>query len=196
MIRKPVLLAVLLLGLAACGEDERAGVVTERDVDDPRGSLVVVGDSLAVGAAPYLPDALARWSIRTNALGGRTLEEGMDILADQDVDDGDVVAISLFTNNNPADVASLVQAVRTSASRARCVVWSTIVAPGVGGTSFRTANAALRRLDAELGDRMELVRWDEHVAAVPDHLSYDEVHATEPGYRARARLYADAVERC
>lgn len=183
-----MLVALLLAGCGGGSDDEPRPADGERDV-------VMVGDSLAVGTEPYLADLLGR-DVETDAESGRLLEEGIDLVDDTGVDADDVLAISLFTNNGPTDVESLTDAVRSAANKASCVVWATISAPAIGGDTYDEANRALARLADELGDRMQLVDWAAHIRAYPEHMSYDDVHATPEGYRARARLYADAIRAC
>ncbi len=109
-----------------------------------------------------------------------------------------VLAVSLFTNDDPSAVDALEEAVRTSVDAVApdgCAVWATIVRPPLGGVSYRAANARLLALDAELED-LVVVPWAEQVAASPDLLAADGVHGTPAGYQARAALYAEAIRSC
>lgn len=178
MTRVLVALAVAAM-LAACGDEER------------RGSLVVIGDSLANGTRALLPEELEAWEVETDARDGRPLAEGMDVLSRIDVPAGAVLAFSLFTNNRPEELPALEQAVRTAA-RAGCSVWATITHPV---HDHRAVNARLVALDREL-DRVVVVRWAEAAAERPELLRADGVHGTAEGYRVRARLYADAARSC
>ena len=162
------------------------------------GTMVVVGDSLAVGMEPYLDDVLPGWQITSDALTGRPLAAGMEVLAGLQVPEGAVIAISLFTNDSPTATGALAEAVQTTVQRAGrrgCAVWATIERPPLNGRSYAAANAVLRRLDIELGRRMELVPWAE-VASRSGWIAADQVHATPEGYQHRARLYAEAAQSC
>jgi lysophospholipase L1-like esterase len=77
-----------------------------------------------------------------------------------------------------------------------CVVWATIVRPPQGGRSYDAANAALARLAAANPSVMRLVPWAQQVAAHPEWLARDGVHATAAGYTARAQMYASAARTC
>ena len=158
--------------------------------------MFVVGDSLAEGMASFLPGTLPGWRVRIDAEWGRPLGEGMRILA-ADPAPPAILAISLFTNNDPRDVGALEAAVRATAGRpGGCAVWATIVAPPYEGVGHGAANGLLRRLahDDELA--LELVDWARAVRRDASLMSDDEVHASPAGYRARARMYARAIRAC
>ena len=162
------------------------------------GTLILIGDSLAVGIEDHLPGLLPGWRVASDALTSRPLDAGMGILARTRVPDGAVVAMSLFTNDDPSRTDALEAAVRTSVRRAGpggCAVWATIARPPFNGRSYAPANALLRRLDAELGGKLALVPWAE-LAVRSGWLAADGVHATPEGYRQRARLYAEAARTC
>ena len=60
-----------------------------------------------------------------------------------------MLALSLFTNDDPAHTSALEAGVRTTLARVGaggCVVWATIVAPPIDGVAYDRANALLRRL--------------------------------------------------
>jgi hypothetical protein len=163
------------------------------------GRVVLVGDSLAVGIEDLLPALLPEAEVSVDALTGRPLADGMAIIARMDLrSQPTALAVSLFTNDDPRDVDALEAAVRTSVSAVApdgCAVWATIVRPPYGGVSYRAANARLEALDAELPG-LAVVPWAEQVAASPELLADDGVHATPQGYQARATLYAEAIRSC
>ena len=162
------------------------------------GTMVLVGDSLAVGIEPYMDDVLPGWKITSDALTGRPLASGMEVLSGLDVPPGSVIAISLFTNDDPANLGGLQAAVRTTVQRAGpggCAVWATILRPPLNGRSYAGANALLRSLDVRYGNRMALVPWAE-LASRSGWIADDQVHATTEGYQHRARLYAEAAQSC
>lgn len=164
-------------------------------------TLIMIGDSLAEGTRTLLPAYLPGWSVTTDALKGRPLATGMQILAGTAVPSRPVVlAFSLFTNDSPSAVSSLVAAVRESVRRAGasgCAVWATIVRPAQGGVSYAAANARLVSLaQGELAGHLIVVPWAEGVAQHPDWLAGDGVHGTPIGYRARAEMYAQAARAC
>ena len=197
-------LACLLLALpaAGCGSDGDAADGRPVELAPPRSErdgareVFVVGDSLAAEMAGLLPAALPGWRVRIDAEWGRPLAEGMRILGEQRSLPA-ILAISLFTNDDPRDTEELETAVRaTAARRGGCAVWSTIVAPPFVGVSHEAANALLRRLARDRALALELVDWERAVARDASLMSADEVHASPSGYRARARMYAAAIRAC
>jgi hypothetical protein len=160
--------------------------------------VLVIGDSLAVGMADALQAALPHWRVRVDAKISRPLAEGMRILGSERQVPA-IVAFSLFTNDDPRSTGALESAVRATASRpGGCEVWATIAAPPVKGVDYGAANQLLRRLatDPELALSLQIVDWSAAVAKSPSLIAADGVHATAAGYRARARLFADAIKAC
>ena len=77
-----------------------------------------------------------------------------------------ILALSLFTNDDPRATESLEQAVRATASRpGGCAVWATIQAPPVRGVAYAAANRLLARLAGDqelaggLGSWTGTARW-------------------------------------
>jgi lysophospholipase L1-like esterase len=165
-----------------------------------RPRLLVIGDSLAIGTKAPLAALLGDWRIRTVARIGRPLEEGMRVF--RSLEPVPVVtAFSLFTNDDPRNITSLVRAVRESLDLhhgAACAVWATVVRPALAGHSYSPVNRRLRKLARrpELLGRLVIVPWAERVARHPSWMGPDRVHPTYEGYRARAHLYANAVRHC
>jgi hypothetical protein len=164
------------------------------------GTLVLIGDSLAVGIRPLLPSLLPGWRVSVDGRVSRPLAEGMSILSDTSIpsDSSTVLAMSLFTNDDPTHTSQLEAAVRRTLDRVGpngCVVWATIARPPVNGVSYDAANSALRRL-ARSDSRLRIVPWAEQIAARPSLLGADGVHPTPAGYQLRARLYAQAAQSC
>lgn len=159
----------------------------------PPPTLLFIGDSLAVGAAPDLPALLPDWNIEVDATGGRITGTSMQIFRSH-TDPVDVVAFSAFTADPPQDVATLEASVRESVERvyAKCAVWATLYAQG---RDFSAANAKLYELAQAYPGRLLIVPWAETVAERPGLLA-DGVHGTPEGFEVRARLYADAARRC
>ena len=80
-----------------------------------------------------------------------------------------MLAISLFTNDDPTHTDALEAAVRRTLAAvgpSGCVIWATIARPPVNGVSYRAANALLRRLAAS-NPRLVIVPWAEQAAANP-----------------------------
>jgi hypothetical protein len=83
--------------------------------------VLLIGDSLEVGSAPYLRQALGGVPLEVDADGGRTSSQGLAVLAERLRPEHRVVAFPLGTNDLSADVLPLVAAfrdVRTAATKA------------------------------------------------------------------------------
>ena len=197
-LRHVLLVLLVALTAAGCGSEEDSGPVAIAEPPARAGEreVLLVGDSLADEIANLLPAALPGWRVRIDAEWGRPLAEGMRILADDPAPPA-ILAISLFTNDDPRNVGALEAAVRATASRpGGCAVWATIVAPAYAGTSHAGANRLLRRLARDPALKLELADWARAVERDASLLSDDEVHASPAGYRARALMYARAIRAC
>lgn len=202
-VRHALLVLMLALTAAGCGSarDDATRDRTSVPIADPpqngaEREVLVVGDSLAEENADLMPAALPGWRVRVDAEWGRPLAEGMRILAAEPAPPA-ILAISLFTNDDPRNTDALGAAVRATATRpGGCAVWSTIVAPPLHGVSHDAGNALLRRLARDPQLDLELVDWERAAERDPSLMSDDEVHASPAGYRARARMYADAIRAC
>jgi hypothetical protein len=165
------------------------------------GRLVMVGDSLAVGVRTLLPAALPGWQVEVLGRTSRPLAEGMRVLSSIDLAGATtrpVLAMSLFTNDDPTNTSALQAAVTRTlqvVGARGCVIWATIVRPPVNGVSYQAANALLERLAAS-DPRLVIVPWAQQVAANPSLVGADGVHPTPTGYQLRARLYAQAAQSC
>jgi hypothetical protein len=169
-------------------------------------TMIVIGDSLAIGMASPLRALLADWDVPVDGRTGRPLAEGMEILAETALPPGArgkraILAFSLFTNDDPTNVEALDAAVRQSVARLGphgCAVWATIARPPLGGVSYAAANDRLLALaDApELAGRLLIVPWKREYDRHPSWRREDGVHATSEGNAARAQLYADTARAC
>lgn len=169
-------------------------------------TMIVIGDSLAVGMAPYLRSALEGWPVYVDGRTGRFISEGMDILAETELPPGQegartILAFSLGTNDGPQNADALELAVRESASRLGgngCTVWATIARPAMNGVSYRAMNDRLESLQADpaLVNRLLIVPWAREYARHKSWQRPDKVHMTPEGAAARATMYADAARAC
>jgi lysophospholipase L1-like esterase len=162
------------------------------------GSMLVVGDSLAVGAAPHLESALGGWRVEQVTRTGMPTAEGVAEVTGRGGSLPGTVAISLGTNDDPSAVETFrgqVQAVLDAAGPGRCVVWANIVRPPYNGVSYSGYNRALAGV-AAANPNLRIVDWAGIAGANPSLLAEDGVHATTAGYAARGRAYAQEVSAC
>jgi len=160
--------------------------------------VLVIGDSLAVDFGPALKRQLRGWRVRIDARIGRSLGQGMSILARRSRAPA-ILAFSLFTNDSPRQISELERAVRATATRsANCAVWATIVRPPLNGRGYDATNRMLRALadESQLALGLQIVDWARAVAADRSLLDRDGVHATPAGDAMFARMYAAAIRTC
>jgi len=161
------------------------------------GSVLVVGDSLAVGAREPLAAALPGWRIATSAETGRHTSDGVAEITGTGTLPR-VLVVSLGTNDDPSAVETFtgyVQAVLNAAGPGGCVVWPNIVRPPYNGVSYAGYNRALARLSAA-NPNLFVVDWAGMIDSNPGWLASDGVHATPTGYASRGQAIAQAVQAC
>lgn len=151
-------------------------------------SVYVQGDSLTVGAGPYLRRQL-RGDVKrvsVDAEVGRFTSTGMKRLAQSGTARGAKVwVVALGTNDGP-DAQALKRHVRRSLALAgpgRDVIWLTVERPGPYGR----VNRMLLQMDGTV-DQLHVVDWAKYVRKHPSAIGGDGVHATAHGYQARAAL--------
>jgi hypothetical protein len=156
--------------------------------------VLVVGDSLEVGSAPYLRQALPGISLDIDARTGRPSREGVSVLADKLRPDDGTIVFPLGTNDtSAATLASSLAAVRQLAG-GRCIVVATISRPPLGGSTAASLNSAIEAFAAQSG--AQVADWASAVAATPGVLGRDRVHPGAEGRLLRASILADAVQSC
>ncbi len=175
-----------------------AGLGAPASGADARRAVLDLGDSLSVGTAPFLKRELPGYRIGGyRAVGLRSQEVARRIARSRALPH--VLVVSAGTNDDPHEVSAFSQSVSgvlEAAGRARCVVWSNIVRPPVGGRTYSGFNRTLADAARHSGS-LVLVDWVGMLRRHPGWLGRDGVHASEAGYRARARAIANAVKsRC
>ncbi len=157
--------------------------------------LQVIGDSLAVGMDPAIRNNLPGWHVSTDARIGRPLAEGMAHYGAGG--HPKVVAMSLFTNDDPQNLDALQSALNRTwhdaSDRGGCVIWATIWRPQF---NYAAANRMIRNFAADHPHNVRLVDWNAVVAANPSYVGQDNVHGTANGWGWRGRAYANAAKSC
>jgi lysophospholipase L1-like esterase len=159
-------------------------------------SVTVVGDSLTLGAAPYLRADLAGRVSYLNAVVGRHLNEGLAVLQSRR-DLGMVVVVGLGTNDDPRAVTDFRRGVLEVLARKgpHCVIWVNVFRPAVNGASYSGYNATLRALSSRY-PRLRVADWATLANRHSEWFGADGVHPSAEGYQARAALMARAVKHC
>ena len=186
--------ALVMVMLAGCGSAAArlAGhpTTTVAPPAPPSGPVYVLGDSLTVGMAPYLPALLPGRSVEIDGKTGRTATEGLDILATRKAPLPPTVVMALGTNDieSPEEFTAVVNESMALLGPRR-VIWVNIASPR--SQPFNVDLDAARTRYRNL----EVIDWARVMAAHPEDLVADHIHNTDAGYRLRAEVIAWVVER-
>jgi lysophospholipase L1-like esterase len=158
--------------------------------------VLLIGDSLAEGTAPYLPGLLRGRQVTQDYGVGRNLSTGISELRGDASTLPPILVLSLGTNDvpTPSSFGPLVNEALSIAGN-RCVIWPDIVRPASGGYNWDDANAVLAAA-ASTHPSLHVVPWSTMVRSHPEWLAGDGVHVNTTGYSARAQAIADAVAGC
>jgi dienelactone hydrolase len=162
---------------------------------DASASVLVVGDSLVVGTAPYLKRQLSE-SVTYDGRVGRPSPEAVSVLRSS-FSGQRVVVFDAGVNDDPGqpstlsrDLASVRRLVGT-----RCLVVATMSRPPYNGVTVDGLNRAVRSF-ASSSSNVQLVDWRAAALAHPRLINSDGVHPTPAGYQLRAGLFAQAISAC
>jgi hypothetical protein len=160
------------------------------------GDVLVIGDSLEAGTAPYLQAALSPVPVMFDYRIGRPSAEGVAALRARLRPEHETVVFDLGTTDDPRRPDALL--INLAAARElagdRCLVLATVARPALGGATVEGMNRTIERFVSETPGA-QLADWHAVVAAVPGLLA-DRVHPSSAGYALRAQLIAQAVEGC
>jgi lysophospholipase L1-like esterase len=161
----------------------------------PQRTVLVVGDSLAVGMKPSLTGLLPASAVVWDARSGRTTPQGLVRLrARLRQVRPQAVVVSLGTNDgsDPARFTERISKALRAIPAGACVVWADVYRPSRKGP-YRALNEALRA-QARLHHRLFVVPWQEAVARGAVRLP-DGLHPDAAGFAYRSRLFAAALAR-
>lgn len=149
-------------------------------------SVTGVGDSLMVGAAPYLQSGLNSFNYKARV--GIQMDEGISYLRSLAAQDqiGDILLVSLGSNGPIS--SGQVDTVMELAGNRRVYAMNIVVA--------RSWESSVNRVWAEGADRhrnLHIVDWHAYVGSHPGILRADGVHPTSSGYAAYAQLYLEEI---
>jgi hypothetical protein len=202
MPRRPLALAgaLLLLAAAPAAAQQAApddGPPAAPEAGEATPPVLVVGDSLHVGARPFLRADLAPaapvFSVRSGITTPQTMDRLRALLARVPAPAAVVVSSGTNDGPSPARFADRVRRTLALVPAGTCVVWPAVHrAPRKG--AFRALNDVLRA--AAAGDeRLVVPGWDRLVDRGRVRLP-DGVHPDRAGYARRSQLVAQALRRC
>jgi lysophospholipase L1-like esterase len=156
--------------------------------------VLVVGDSMAVGTQPFLPEVLADRTIVFDVRNGITTPQGMRLLRMSLRTVTPKTAVFQLGTNDGGDPQRFADRVRRTLAllpRDTCAVWSTIIRPRRKG-DYRGINRVLHKLKRR-EPRLVVVDW-EHAVSGGAVVLPDGLHADPDGYRYYSAMIADAVQ--
>ena len=156
--------------------------------------MLVIGDSLMVGTAPYLRGALGSVPLEIDAQKSRPSSAGLAVLAEKLRPDHGTVVFDLGTNDLSASTLASNLASARQLAGDRCMVVSTIARPPIRGVAASSLNQVVEQFAAQ--GAVQVADWRAAVAVTPGALGSDHVHATGQGYALRASLLAEAIQSC
>ena len=185
---------VVMLMLAGCGSAAaRLSAHPSTTVPappPPSGPVYVLGDSLTVGMAPYLPALLPGRSVEIDGKIGRTATGGLDTLATRKAPLPPTVVMALGTNDieSPEEFTAVINETMALLGPRRAI-WVNIASPRAQpfNADLDAARTRYRNL--------EIIDWARVMAENPEDLVADQIHNTDAGYRLRAEVIAWVVER-
>jgi hypothetical protein len=156
--------------------------------------VLVIGDSLEVGSAPYLRQALAGTPVQVDAQRSRPSSEGVRVVASKLQAQHEVVVFALGTNDLSASTLASNFAAAQELVGERCMVVATIARPNRRGSSTAELNRVVAGFASQSG--AQVMDWRSAALSTPGVLGRDRIHATGQGYALRGRLLAEAVQEC
>ena len=159
--------------------------------------MLVIGDSLEVGSAPYLRQALGGVPVTVDARIGRPSPEGVKVLQAKLRPEHGTVLFDLGTNDSPANPGALASSLAAARELAgdRCIVVATITRPPLNGVPVDGLNNVVGSF-AGRDAAVQVVDWHGVTESVPGLLSRDGVHPNIQGYALRGALMAEGVQAC
>lgn len=163
----------------------------------PRGSALVVGDSLEELSSPYLSRYLPGVELTVNAVGGSNTFEILDLFEASYDPSQQVIVFDGGTNDNPNYPQILEENLAKVAATVgdRCMVVPTVHGYTVEGTGNEGKNSVVRRFAASRPGT-QVPEWASFVHEHPELMQSDGLHPIEAGSEARAELIAQGILGC
>ncbi|MCZ7536460.1 MAG: hypothetical protein M5T61_11500 [Acidimicrobiia bacterium] len=157
---------------------------------DPR--ILVVGDSVLLGARDDVVSRLSGWETTVDAEVGRSTVGGLDVLRRERERIGDLVVVHLGHNDGASRelFRTRIDEVMAELSGVERVVWLDLVEfdAWVAGANEELAAAASR------WPNLEIAPWQSVATSDPTYLYSDGIHLPPPGRSAMADLVGETVD--
>lgn len=163
----------------------------------PRGSVLVVGDSLEELTSPFLPRYLPGVELTVNAVGGSNTFEILALFEESYDPSQRVIVFDGGTNDNPNYPQILEENLAKVAATVgdRCMVVPTVHGYTVEGTGNQGKNSVVRRFAASRPGT-QVPEWAGFVHEHPELMQSDGLHPIEAGSEARGQLIAQGILGC
>jgi len=171
--------------------DEKVVQVDQTTARTAAPRVVIVGDSLTVGASPGLRALLTDVHLRIDAKVGRAMPEGSKAAAVSRAGSADLVVVALGSNDScaVAECKRRVSAILAAVNPAAPVVW---MQPARFRPNMDNVRAAVSEVVTARPGSLVL-DWQPFQDAHPEILQTDRIHLTPAGYRLRAEVTASQV---
>jgi lysophospholipase L1-like esterase len=152
------------------------------------GPVWILGDSLTVGASPYLAGLLPGRSVSIDARVGRTTDQGIAIAAREAPTLPGKVMVALGTNDGASgpEFAQRIDQLMALLGTRR-VLWVNVSRPGYQALNDALVSAVGRY------PNLQVVDWRSAIAQHPEDVAGDGIHCTDAGYQFRAQVMAAAL---
>lgn len=170
---------------------EKAVQVERRTPRTRAANVVIVGDSLTVGASSALQSLLADVNLWLDARVGRSMPEGAKAAAASNGPGADIAVVALGSNDS-CDVAECrrrVAAVLATINPGAPVVW---MLPAQFRPNMENVRTAVSQVLTRR-PRSVILDWQPFQDAHPEIVLADRIHLTPAGYRLRAEVTANQV---
>ncbi len=163
----------------------------------PRGSVLVVGDSLEELSSPYLSRYLPGVELTVNAVGGSNTFEILALFEESYDPSQQVIVFDGGTNDNPNYPQILEENLAKVAAAVgdRCMVVPTVHGYTVEGTGNQGKNSVVRRFAASRPGT-QVPEWARFEHEHPELMQSDGLHPIEAGSEQRAQLIAQGILGC
>ncbi|HEX5018902.1 MAG TPA: hypothetical protein VFX15_15090 [Actinomycetes bacterium] len=156
------------------------------DGDD---AVLLLGDSLAVGIAPYVDAGLGERPLTVDAAEGRGSATSLSLLEAYASGSAPIWVVSLGTNDNVEEFEPLARSIMDLAGPDRCVVWFDVWRVDTD----EAINTSLNDIAAE-NPNLHLIPWHDTSLLHQEWFSGADVHPSSAGYAVRGQMAVDAIQ--